>query len=69
MGQITQETPRTGQVTGLGGRLLNLIEALVFLAVAAQIIAFFGRFHFLPDLATHFRVQSVVSLLLGGIIC
>ena len=44
-------------------RLAHFLEILALLSVAAVIIGMFGRWHFLPDLASHFRIQATGALL------
>ena len=48
-------------------RLANLLEVAAFLSIAAMLIGCFGRWHFLPDLFSHFRIQSAAALFLAAI--
>lgn len=65
-GPHSKSPPRRAATHSLVQRALHLIEALVLLALAGTLLGFLGRFHFLPDLATHFRFQSMTVMLLGG---
>jgi endonuclease/exonuclease/phosphatase (EEP) superfamily protein YafD len=44
-------------------RLANLIEVVAFLSMAVALLGLFGKWHFALDLASHFRVQAVFSLI------
>lgn len=50
----------------LGTRLAHLVEIAVLLAVVAALAGLLGRWHFAFDLASHFRVQCTVALLLAA---
>ena len=47
-------------------RLANLIEVISFLSIAVVLIGVFGKWHFVPDLASHFRVQATVALIVSS---
>lgn len=47
-------------------RLANVLEVDVLLSTAAMLLGLLGRLHYLPDLASHFRIQVIVLLLLAG---
>ena len=49
-------------------RLANLLEILAVLSMATVIIGAFGRWHFLPDLVSHFRIQATGCLLTTGLL-
>jgi endonuclease/exonuclease/phosphatase (EEP) superfamily protein YafD len=49
-------------------RALNLVEVAVILALLSFLAGLLGEFHFLFDLASHFRVQAGVVTFLGGAI-
>ena len=57
-----------GRHSLIRAKLLNLIEACVFLTLVVQGLSLLGRYHFLPDLATHFRFQAMTVLLIGAVI-
>ncbi len=48
--------------------LLSFVQAFGFIALLATLFSLLGRYHFLPDILTHFRMQSMVGTLLPGII-
>ena len=41
----------------------NLLEIASFLAIASILFGLLGKWHFLPDLSSHFRIQATVALL------
>jgi endonuclease/exonuclease/phosphatase (EEP) superfamily protein YafD len=47
-------------------RLTNLVEVIAFLAVVVVVVGLFGRWHFALDLASHFRLQSTVTLVIAS---
>jgi endonuclease/exonuclease/phosphatase (EEP) superfamily protein YafD len=46
----------------------NLVEVFVFWSLCALVAGGLGRRHFLFDLASHFRVHAIATLLLGGLL-
>ncbi len=49
-------------------RVANFAEAFAFLSMALILVGFFGKWHFLLDLGSHFRIQAVVTLLTAGLL-
>lgn len=49
-------------------RLTNLITIVGVLSLAATALGFLGRWHYLPDLFSHFRIQLSVMLLTSSIL-
>lgn len=47
-------------------RLMGFAEAIVVLALLGILASLFGRFHFLLDLCTHFRLQAMIAFLVCG---
>src|SRR5688572_29409494 len=48
--------------------LVPRVHLLAGLATMAMIAGLFGRWHFLPDLASHFRIQATMTLLAAGVL-
>jgi endonuclease/exonuclease/phosphatase (EEP) superfamily protein YafD len=51
----------------LRNRVLNSVEAVVIVAILSFLLGLLGEFHFVFDLASHFRVQAGVVALIGGV--
>lgn len=49
-------------------RLTNLVEVVALLSICATALGFLGRWHFLPDLFSHFRVQLTATLLVSAVL-
>ena len=54
------------KANGSMNRIANLFEVVVVLSILSVVVGQFGRFHFLPDLISHFRIQATVALLVAG---
>lgn len=52
----------------LGRRTVNFVEVILLLSLTCILTSFLGKYHFLFDLTTHFRVQAAVALVVGGLI-
>ena len=52
----------------MGKLLVNLVEVLVCLSLLAVGLGWLGRWHYLADLASHFRVPATVTMLTGGLL-
>lgn len=67
-----QSNPPEAKQTSPGpwpfGWLLDLHEVGVVLSIGGLVFGWLGRFHFLPDLASHFRLQAICVLLFCGIV-
>jgi endonuclease/exonuclease/phosphatase (EEP) superfamily protein YafD len=48
-------------------RLANLVEVFAFLSMIVVFAGFFGKWHFLLDLGSHFRIQAAGTILIAGI--
>ncbi|TWU28529.1 endonuclease/exonuclease/phosphatase family protein [Bythopirellula polymerisocia] len=49
-------------------RLANLFEISVILSIAVVCAGLFGRWHYLLDLCSHFRVQAAFTLVVSGLL-
>ncbi len=47
-------------------QLANVVEIIAFLSVAVVVIGVFGKWHFLLDLGSHFRVQATLVLVVSS---
>jgi len=48
-------------------RVANLLEVFGFLSMIVVAVGFLGKWHFLPDLCSHFRVQATGTLILCSV--
>ncbi len=48
-------------------RVANLVEVVSFLSMAVVFGGFFGKWHYLLDLGSHFRIQAAGALLISGL--
>lgn len=64
----TRNPPVSTPLQALFTRLLNLHEVAIVLATLGLLVGLLGRFHFLADLATYFRLQAICALLYGGLV-
>ena len=44
-------------------RLANVVEVIAFLSIAVMLVGVLGRWHFAFDLASHFRIQATIALI------
>ena len=51
----------------MAGLSVGFAKLIAFLSIATFIAGWLGRFHFLPDLANHFRIHVTVAALACGI--
>ena len=65
--RLSSATPTTRPARSpLWRMVVGFVEVFVFLSISGITLSFFARWHFLADLATHFRIHYTVLLLVCG---
>jgi endonuclease/exonuclease/phosphatase (EEP) superfamily protein YafD len=64
---MTAEPIKTDQpkTTAFFGKIANLVHAGVFASICGSVLGYFGSFHFLLDLFSHFRLVYATAILIG----
>ena len=56
------------KLDGAKKQFIHLVQAVVLLTTAVTAIGWLGRWHYLPDLCSHFRVQLTLVSLAAGVL-
>ncbi len=51
----------------IGKHLANLFEVAALLSITTVVVGYLGKWHFLFDLSSHFRIQATFTLLVTGL--